>query len=172
MVVVFSRPVTSNLCHPMDYSTPGLSVSYHLPKFAHVHAHCIGDAIQPSHPLTPSSPLPAIFPSIRDFSNESALRIRWPNYWSFSFSFSPSNECSGLIFLKIDCFHLLAVQGSLKSLLQHHSSKASILWALCLLCGLTLIIIHDHWEDRTLGYMDLCRQSDIFASQHTVIGLS
>ena len=125
MVVVFSRPVMSNLCHPMDCSTPGLSVSYHLPKFAHVHAHCIGDAIQPSHPLTPSSPLPAIFPSIRDFSNESALHIRWPNYWSFSFS--PSNECSGLIFLKIDCFHLLAVQRTLKSLLQHHSSKASIL---------------------------------------------
>ena len=71
---------------------------------------------------------PSIFPSIRVFSNESVLRIRWPKYWSFSFSISPSNVYSGLIFFKIDWFDLLAVQGTLKSLLQHHSSKASILW--------------------------------------------
>ena len=70
--------------------------------------------------------LPSIFPSIRIFSNESALRIRWPKYWSFSFSISPSNEYSGLIFFRIDCLYLFAVQGTLKSLLQHHSSKASI----------------------------------------------
>ena len=72
--------------------------------------------------------LPSIFPSIRVFSNESALHIRWPKYWSFSFSISPSNEYSGLISFRIDCLDLLAVQGTLKSLLQHHSSKASILW--------------------------------------------
>ena len=72
--------------------------------------------------------LPPVFPSIRVFSNESALRIRWPKYWSFSFSISPSNEYSGLIFFRIDWFDLLAVQGTLKSLLQHHNSKASILW--------------------------------------------
>ena len=72
--------------------------------------------------------LPSVFPSIRVFSNESALHIRWPKYWSFSFSISPSNEYSGLISFKIDWFDLLAVQGTLKSLLQHHSSKASILW--------------------------------------------
>ena len=71
--------------------------------------------------------LPSIYPSIRVFSNESVLHIRWPKYWSFSFSISPSNEYSGLIFFRIDCFYLLAVQGTLRSLLQHHSSKASIL---------------------------------------------
>ena len=87
----------------------------------------IGDAIQPSHPLSPLFLLPPIFPSIRVFSNESALLIRWPKYWSFSFSIIPSNEYSGLIFFRIDWFDLLAVQGTLKSLLQHHSSKASIL---------------------------------------------
>ena len=72
--------------------------------------------------------LPSIFPSIRVFSNESPLRIRWPKYWSFSFNISPSNEYSGLISLRIDCLDLLAVQGTLKSLLQHHSSKVSIFW--------------------------------------------
>ena len=72
--------------------------------------------------------LPSIIPSIRIFSNESVLHIRWPKYWSFSFSISPSNECSGLIYFKIDWFDFLAVQGTLKSLLQHHSSKASVLW--------------------------------------------
>ena len=77
------------------------------------------------HPLLLSQPL--IFPSIRVFSNESVLHIRWPKYWSFSFSISPSNECSGLISLRMDCLDLLAVQGTLKSLLQHHGSKASIL---------------------------------------------
>ena len=76
------------------------------------------------HPLL----LPSIFPSIRVFSNESALRIRWLKYWSFSFSISPSNEYSGLISFSMDCLDLLAVQGTLKSLLQHHSSKTSILW--------------------------------------------
>ena len=75
------------------------------------------------HPLL----LPSIFPSVRVFSNESALRIRWPKYWSFSFNISPFNECSGLIFFRIDWLDLLAVQGTLKSLLQHHGSKASIL---------------------------------------------
>ena len=83
----------------------------------------------PANPLILCCPLlpPSIFPSIRVFSKESVLRIRWPNYWSFSFSISPSNECSGLISFRIDWLDILAVQGTLKSLLQHHSSKASIL---------------------------------------------
>ena len=80
-----------------------------------------------SHPLSSPSPLPSIFPSIRVFSNESALHIRWPKYWSFSFNISPSNEHPGLISFRMDWLDLLAVQGTLKSLLQHHSSKASIL---------------------------------------------
>ena len=109
----------------MDYSTPGFPVLHYLPELAQSHVHWVSDAIQPSHPLL--SPSPSIFPSIRVFSSELALRIREPKYWSFSFSISPSNEYSGLIFFRIDCFDHLAVQGTLKSLLQHHSSKESIL---------------------------------------------
>ena len=91
---------------------------------------CI-ESVMPSNHLILCHPLlllPSIFSNIRDFSNESALHIRWPNYWSFSFNISPSNEYSGLIYFRIDWLDLLAVQGTLKSLLQHHSSKASILW--------------------------------------------
>ena len=97
------------------------------PDFTQTHVHWIGDAIQPSHPL--SSPSPAtFFPSIRVSSNESVLHIRWPKDWSFSFNISPSNENPGLISFRMDWLDLLAVQGTLKSLLQHHSSKASVLW--------------------------------------------
>ena len=94
-----------------------------------IHVHYIGDAMQqPSHPLSSPSPPPSIFPSIRVFSNESVLHIRWPKYWSFSFSVCPSKEYSGWISFRTDWFDLLAVQGTLNSLLQHHSSKASVLW--------------------------------------------
>ena len=110
----------------MDCSTPGLPVHHQLPEFTQTHFHWGGDAIQPSHPL--SSPSPLVFPSIRVFSNESAIHIRWPKYWSFNFNISPSNELSGLISFRMDWLHLLAVQGTLKSLFQHHSPKASILW--------------------------------------------
>ena len=113
------------LCDPMDCSTLGFPV-HHLPELAQTHVHWVNDAIQPSHPLLSPSPPASIFPSIRVFSNESALHTRWPNYWSFSYSISPSNEYSGLISFRMDWFALLAVQGILKSLLQHHSSKASI----------------------------------------------
>ena len=89
--------------------------------------HWVGDTIQPSHPLSSPSPPALIFPSIRIFSSESALCTRWPKYWSFSFRISPSNEHPGLIFFRMDWLDLLAVQRTLKSLLQHHSSKASIL---------------------------------------------
>ena len=99
--------------------------------------------------------LPSIFPSIRVFSNESALHIRWPKYWSFSFSISPSNEYSGLTSFRIDWFDLLAVQGTLKSLLQHHSLKASILWCSAFLYGLALTSIHDDWKHHGFGYADL-----------------
>ena len=116
------------LCDPMDYSTPGFPVLHYLPEFAQTHVDWVSDAIQPSHPLSSHSLLPSIFPSIRVFSSGSVLCIRWPKYWSFSFSISPSNDYSGLISFRIDWFDLLAVQGILKSLLQHHSSKASILW--------------------------------------------
>ena len=116
------------LCDPMDCSTPGFSVLHQLPELTQTHVHLVSDAIQLSHPLSsPSPPLPSIFPSIRVFSSEPTLCIRWPKDWSFSFSISPSNEYSGLISFRIDWLDLLAVQGTLKSLLQHHSSKASIL---------------------------------------------
>ena len=112
------------LCDPMDCSLPGFPVHHQLPGLVQTRVHQVGDAIQPSHPLLL---LPSIFPSIRVFSNESVLCIRWPKYWSFSFSISPSNEYSGLISFRIDWLDLLAVQGTLKHLLQYHRSKVSIL---------------------------------------------
>ena len=112
----------------MRWGTPGLPVHHQLPEPTQTHVHWVGDAIQQSHPLSPLLLLPSIFPSIRIFSNESALHIRWPKYWSFSFSISPYNEHPGLISWRMNWLDLLAVQGTLKSLLQHHSSKASIFW--------------------------------------------
>ena len=111
----------------MNRSTPGLPVHQQFLESTQIHVHCVGDAIEPSQPLCPLLLLPSIFPSIRVFSNKSALHIRWPKYWSFSFNISPSNEHPGLISFRMDWLDLLAVQGTLKSLLQHHSSKASIL---------------------------------------------
>ena len=113
------------LCDPMNRSTPGFPVHHQLPESTQTHVHRVSDAIQPSHPLSSPSLLPPIPPSIRVFSNESILHMRWPKYWSFSFSISPSNENPGLISFRMDWLDLLAVQGTLKSLLQHHSSKAS-----------------------------------------------
>ena len=112
----------------MNRSTPGLPVYHQPPECTQTHVHRVGDAIQPSHPWSPLLLLPPTPPSIRVFSNESTLLMRWPKYWSFSFSISPSNEHPGLISFRVDWLDLLAVQGTLKSLLQHHSSKASIPW--------------------------------------------
>ena len=123
--VAHSRPT---LCDPMFCSMPGLPVHYQLPEFTQTYVHGVGDAIQPSHPL-PSPFLPTFnLSSIRVFSNESVLCIRQPKYWSLSFSISPSNKYSGPISFRMDWLDILAVQWTLKSLLQHHSSKASILW--------------------------------------------
>ena len=115
------------LCDPMDGSTPGFPVLHYLLEFAQTHVHWVGDAIQPSHPLLPPFLLPSTFASIRVFSKESALCIIWPKDWSFSFNISPSSEYSGFISFRMDWFDFLAVQGTLKSLPQHHSLKASIL---------------------------------------------
>ena len=111
----------------MNGSTPGFPVPHQLPEFTQTHVHRVHDAIQPSHPLLSPSPPASIPPSIRVFSNESTLHMRWPKYRSFSCSIIPSKEIPGLISFRMDWLDLLAVQGTLKSLLQHHSSKASIL---------------------------------------------
>ena len=127
--VQFSSVVQScpTLCDPMNRSSPGLTVHHHLPEVTQTHVHRVGDAIQPSHPVAPSPPAPN--PSQhQSLLNESTLRTRWPKYWSFSFRIIPSKEHSGLISFRMDWLDLLAVQGTLKSLLQHHSSKALILW--------------------------------------------
>ena len=129
MFLQFSSVAQScpTLCNPMNCSTPGLPVHHQLPEFTQTHVHRVSDAIQPSHPLSsPSPPAPKSLPA-SVFSNESTLHMRWPKYWSFSFSIIPSKEIPGLISFRMDWLGLLAVQGTLKSLLQHHNSKASIL---------------------------------------------
>ena len=126
-------------------------------------------SVMPSNHLMLCRPLlllPSIFPSIRVFSNDSALSIRWPKYWSFGFNISPSNEFSGLISFRMDWLDLLAVQGTLKSLLQHHSAKASILQ-----CSAFFIVqlshpsllVFPYWKNHSLDYMDLCWQSNVSA---------
>ena len=110
----------------MNRSTPGLPVHHQLPESTQTHAHRVGDASSHLILCRPLLLLPPVPPSIRVFSSESTLRMRWPKYWSCSFSISPSNEYPGLIFFRMDWLDLLVVQGTLKSLLQHHSSKASI----------------------------------------------
>ena len=112
--VQFSRSVVSTLCDLMDCSMPGFPVFHRLPELAQTLVHWVSDAIQPSHPLSSLLLPPSVFPSTRVFSSESALRIRWPKCWSFSFSISPCNEYSGLISFRMDWLDLLAVQGTLK----------------------------------------------------------
>ena len=116
-----------NLCDPVDCSTPGFPVHHQLPEFTQTH---LCWSVMPSNHLILCHPLlllPSIFSGIRVFSNESALCIKWPKYWNFSFNISPSNEYSGLISFRMDWLDLLAVQGTLKSLLQHHNLKTSFL---------------------------------------------
>ena len=134
----------------MDCTTPAFPVHHQLLEPTQTHVHCVSDAIQPSHPLSSPILLPSIFPSIRVFSSELVLRIRYPKYWSFfSFNISPTNEHPGLISFRMDWLDLLVVQGTLKSLLQHHSSKASVLQ-----CSASFIVqltsIHDYWKNHSL----------------------
>ena len=137
------------LCDPMDCSRTGLPVHHQCPEFTQTQVHWVSDAIQPPHPRRPLLLPPSIVPSIRVFSSESALHIRGPKYWSFSFNISPSNEPSGLISFRMDWLDLLAVQGTLKSLLQHHSSKASILQHSAFFYYPTLTSIHDYWKNHS-----------------------
>ena len=133
----------------MDCSTSGFTISQSLLKLMSI------ESVTPSNHLILCHPLlllPSIFPSIRVFSNVSALRIRWPKYWRFSFSISPSNEYSGLNSFRIDWFDLLAVQDTLKSLLQDHSSKASILrLSTFFMYGPTLTFLHDYSKNHSFN---------------------
>ena len=125
--VQFSCSVVSDSLQPHESQHARPLCPSPTPGVHQTHVHRVSDAIQPSHPRSSPSPQPPIPPSIRVFSNESILRMRWPKYWSFSFSIIPSKEIPGLISFRMDWLDLLAVQGTLKSLLQHHSSRASIL---------------------------------------------
>ena len=126
-LLLFSLSVLT-FCNLMNCRKPGFPVPHYLPEFAQTHVHGADGAIQPSHPLLPPSPPALNLSQHQSFSMSQLLGIRWPNYWSFSFSISPFNEKSELISFRIDWFDLLPVQGTLKSLFQHHNSKASVLW--------------------------------------------
>ena len=173
MVIKFIRhSVQSNsvsqscliLCVPMDCSTAGLPVYHQLPEITQTHVHWVSDMIQPSYPL--SSPSPPAFNlfsiNIRVFSSESAHRIRWPEYWSFSFSISPSSEYSGLISFRLTGLISLCLRFSQESspAPQFKIISSSIL---SLLYGPTLTSVHDYWENHSFDYTDLCWQSDVYA---------
>ena len=156
------------LCDPMNCNMPGFPVRHQLQEFTQTHVHRVSDAIQPYHPLSTPSPPAFNLPSIRVSSKESVLYIRWPKYWSSRFSISPSNEYSGLISFRMDWLDLLAVQGTLKSLLQHHSSKASILRR-----SAFFIVQFSHpymTTGKTIIFdqMDLCWQSNVSAFKYAV----
>ena len=134
------------LCDPVDCSMPGFPVLHQFPELAQTHVHWIGDAIQPASFVVPFSFCLQSLPASVSFSIESVLRIRWPKYWSFTSASVLPRNIQDFSF-RIDCFDILAVQGTLKSLLQHHSSKASILWHF--LYSPTLTSIHDYWKNHT-----------------------
>ena len=138
----------------MNYSTPGFPVHHHRPEFTQTHVHRVSDAIEPSHPLSSPSP-PAPNPSQhQSLFQWSTLRMRWPMYWSFSFSIIPSKDFPGLISFRMDWLDLLAVQGTHKSLLQHHSSKASILW-----CSAFFVVQLSHFYTITGKTIALTRRT-------------
>ena len=142
------------LCNPMNHSTPGLPVHHQLLEFTQTRVHRVGDAIQPSDPLLSPSPPAFSLSQHQSFFQWVALCIRWPKYWSFSIS--PSNEHPGLISFRMDWLDLLAVQGTLKSLLQHHSSKALILW-----CSAFFVVqlSHSYMTVGKVMYVALTRQT-------------
>ena len=129
VTVQFSSVAQScpTLCNPMNCSMPGLPVLHQLLEFTQTHVYRVGDVFQPSHPLLSPSPPAPVSPRIRVFSNVSTLHMRWPKYWSFNLIISPSNEHPGLISFRMHCLDLLAVQGTHRCLLQHHSSKVLII---------------------------------------------
>ena len=151
------------LCDPMDCSMPDSLVLHYLPEFAQIQVHWVGGVIEPFILCCSLLLLPSVFPSIRVFSNESTLPIRWPKNWSFSFSISPSHEYSGLIFFRMDWFDLLAVQGILKESSPAPQFENTNSLALRLFYGSTLISVYDYWKNHSLNYTELCQQSNISA---------
>ena len=151
------------LCDHMDSSMPGFPVLHNLPELAQTHVHWV---MMPSNHLILCHPLlllSLIFSSIKVFSSELALCIMWPKYWSFSFSISPFNEYSGLISFRIAWFDFLAVQGTLKNLLQCHSSKVSILQHSAFFMVQLLTSVCDYWKNHSFDWMHLCWPSDVSA---------
>ena len=152
----------------MNCSTPGFPVHHQFPEFTQTYVHCVGDAIQPSHhPSSPSSPTFEIFPSIRVFSNESALHIRWPKYWSFSFNISPSNEHSGLISFRMDSLDLLQSKGLLRVFSNTTVQKHQFFGT-----QLSVIVQLSHpymnWKSHRLDQMDVCWQNNVSAFEYAV----
>ena len=148
--VQFSRSVVSDSLLPTDCSTAGLPVHHHSWSLLRLMSI---ESVMPSNHLILCHPFllpPSIFPSIRVFSNESVLWIRWPEHWRFSFSISPISEHPGLISFRMDLLYLLAIQGTLKNLLQHYSSKASILQCSAFFISPNLSSIPDHWKSHSL----------------------
>ena len=161
VLLFLSCYVMSDSLRPHELQHARLLCPSLFPGFAQVHVHWVSDAIQATHPLLPLLLLHSVFPSIRIFSNESALHVRWPNYWSFSFSIRPSSEYSGLISFRADWFDLLAVRDSqVSSPAPQFESINSFVFIL--LYGSSLTSIHDYWKDHSFIYTDLCQQSDVF----------
>ena len=156
--LLLSPSVMSHSATPWTAACPDFPVLHYHLEFAQTHIHWVSDAIQPSHPLLPTSP-PAFNLSQHQslISNESAICIRWPKNWSFNFSICPSNEYSGLIFFRTDSFDLLAVQGTLKSLFQDHSSKVSFLW-----CS-TFFMVYEYWKNHSFDYTDFSQPCNVSA---------
>ena len=153
----------SDLCNPMDCGMPICPAFHYLMEFAQIHAHWISDAIQPSHPLLSPSPLALSLAQHQGLFQWVGSSHHVAKYWSFSFSISPSNEYSGLICFRIDWFDLLAVQGTLKSLLQHHSSKASVLQHSAFFM---VQLSHPYMttgKNHSFDYMGICQQNDFSA---------
>ena len=148
----------------MNCSTPG-SLVLHTISWTSCKLMFIELVMSSDHLIlcSPLLLLPFVSPSIRVFSNGSVLHIRWPKYWSFSFSINPSKAYSGLIFFRTDWFDFLVLQGTLRGLLRNHSLKASILWCSSLLMVPTLSSIHDYWKNHSFNYMNLCQESDVSA---------
>ena len=159
LIQLFAIPWTAALLASLS-----LTISQSLPNFMSVASVMLSSHLILWHPLL----LPSIFPSIRVFSNESSVLIRWPKYWNFNFSICPSNEYSGLVSFKIDCFGLSHCPRDSQKSSPAPQFKGINSLVLCLLYSPALTTIHIHWEDKSLDYTDLCRQGDVSAFQHTI----